>query len=382
MKIAFIGQKGIPAKQGGIEKHVEELSKHLVDFGFDVTVYSRPHYTGNYNNSYKNIKLVNLPSLKSKNLDAISHTFISSIHALFQDYDVIHYHGVGPSLLSFIPRIFKPKTKVVVTFHCLDREHQKWSHFAKLMLTLGEWTACRFPHETITVSKTLREYCQKKFNRDTTYIPNGVELSEIDNKIVELDKFNLKPQEYIVAISRLVQHKGLHTLINAYNQLATDKKLVIVGGSSNTDEYVERLKGMAAGNANIIFTGAQSGEALEALFKNAYLFVQPSESEGLSIALLEAMAYGVPTLVSNITENMEVAENVSLSFTNKDVNDLAKKLQYALDNKENLNQLAEAAKDKIKKEYLWSDIAKKTGHLYDGLMIPVKTKIKPTTVAK
>ncbi|MFA5047783.1 MAG: glycosyltransferase [Patescibacteria group bacterium] len=158
MKVAFIGQKGIPTKQGGIEKHVEELSTRLAQAGFDVTVYSRPHYTGQKQKVYfyKKVQIINLPSLVTKHLDAISHTFLASLHALFQNYNVIHYHGVGPSLMSFIPRIFNPRAKVIVTFHCIDRQHQKWGIFAKTMLGLGEWTACHFPHETIVVSQTLQ----------------------------------------------------------------------------------------------------------------------------------------------------------------------------------------------------------------------------------
>ncbi|HPN81710.1 MAG TPA: glycosyltransferase family 4 protein [bacterium] len=364
MKVAFIGQKGIPAKQGGIEKHVEELSARLAQAGLNVTVYCRPHYTGNSNKSAFGIRTINLPSLKTKNLDAISHTFLATIHALFQNYDIIHYHGVGPSLLSWLPRIFAPKTKVIATFHCVDRKHQKWSHFAKLMLKAGEWAACHFPHQTITVSQALKKYCQQRFGRETTYIPNGVTTTN-NNEGKILTEFGLSQNKYFLAVARLVRHKGLHTLIMAYQQIASDKKLVIVGAGANTDSYVDYLHQLAQGNKNIIFTGQQGGENLEALFRNAYLFVQPSEAEGLSIALLEAMAYGLPILISDIEENQEAAQGLGLEFENKNIADLARQMKLAEQNQEEIKARAAEAKKIINQKYNWHQITKETIILYN-----------------
>jgi len=368
MRIAFIGQKGIPTKQGGIERHVEELSTRLASFGFNVSVYSRPGYTSDQRKShdFKGVNIINLPSINSKNLDAISHTLFSSIHALFQDYDVIHYHGVGPALLSFIPRIFKPSAKVVVTFHCLDREHQKWGRFAKWMLTLGERAACIFPHETITISRALEKYCQYNYQIKTKYIPNGVAISQNENPAA-LSDLGLEKNNYIVAISRLVRHKGVHTLIKAYGQLSTGKKLVIVGDGAKTERYVGELRELAKNNPNIIFAGQKSGADLTALFRNAYLFVQPSETEGLSIALLEAMAYGVPAIISNIEENQEAAENLALEFVNKSPEDLKRKLMYALDNEDIIQALAARAKIRVEQNYDWKNISESTADLYREL---------------
>ncbi len=367
MKVAFIGQKGIPAKQGGVEKHVEELTVQLADAGFDIYIYSRPYYTGQRHKYYRGVRIINLPSLKTKHLDAISHTFLASVHAIFQKYDIIHYHGVGPSLLSWIPRVFCPKAKVIVTFHCLDRQHQKWGFFAKLMLTMGEWTACRFPHQTITISKALQKYCQIKFNRETTYIPNGFSEIKINKKSAGqkiLKKYNLNKDDYFLSVSRLVRHKGIHTLIEAYQKINTDKKLVIAGDGANTDDYVNYLFGLAKGNKNIIFTGQQTGANLQALYKNGYLFVQPSEAEGLSIALLEAMSYGLPVLISDIKENQEVASGLGLEFKNKNANSLKKQLEFSITHQEQINNLARLAKKQIFKKYNWRDIAKQTVNLY------------------
>lgn len=377
MKIAFIGQKGIPTKQGGIEKHVEELSQKLAGLGFAVTVYSRPSYTGDKRKSYSwnGINIINLPSLKTKNLDAITHTLISTIHALTQNYDIIHYHGVGPALMSFIPRIFKPSAKVIVTFHCIDSQHQKWGKFAKLMLKLGEYAACKFPHETITVSKTLHKYCQYKYQTLANYIPNGVAICT-DENISALTELELQKKNYIVVISRLIRHKGIHTLINAYNGINTDMPLVIVGAGADTDDYVTEIKKLAKDNPKIIFAGQKSGTDLTALFKNAYLFIQPSEAEGLSIALLEAMAYGVPTIISNIEENQEAAENLALEFVNKSPEDLKRKLMYALDNEDIILALARRAQERVKQEYDWDSIANSTAQLYLELATERKLILK------
>ncbi len=366
MKIAFIGQKGIPSNSGGIEKHVQELSTQLAKAGFDVSVYSRPHYTGNRKQRYQGVNVINLPSFNTKHFDAITHTFFSSLHAIFQSYDIIHYHGVGPSLLSFIPRLFNPKTKVIVTFHCIDRQHQKWNWLAKQFLSLGEWTACTFPHQTITVSEVLYKYCQYRFDKTTNYIPNGVKITRHKADLQILKKFNLKKQGYFLSVSRLVKHKGIHTLIQAYLQLKTDKKLVIVGGSARTNDYVTYLHELAAGNPNIIFTDEQTGRQLETIFKNAYAFVQPSETEGLSITLLEAIAYGLPVITSDIEENQEIAKGLSLEFKSKNVKDLTNKLQQALKDTKVLKAKAKFAKKLITKKYNWLSITKQTIDVYQN----------------
>jgi len=366
MRIAFIGQKGIPTKQGGIEKHVEELSTRLAEKGFDITVYSRPYYTSNRQKSYayRGVKIINLPSFKTKNLDAISHTFIASVHAIFQDYDIIHYHGVGPSLLSFIPRLLKPQTKVIATFHCIDRQHQKWGLFAKAMLAAGEWTACHFPHETIAISEILKKYCLYRFDKEVKHIPNGVSVTKIIDTSW-LAKNDLEAKKYIVVVSRLIRHKGIHTLVEAYNKLKTDKKLIIVGDGANTDDYVGYVKKLAQDNPNIIFLGQKSGEELAAIFQNAYLFIQPSEAEGLSIALLEAMAYGVPAVISNIEENQEPAEGVAIEFINKSIDSLAEKLNYALTHEAEMTELAWRAQNRAQQKYNWDDITHDTADLYE-----------------
>ena len=374
----MIGQKGIPAIYGGIERHVEELATRLTSCGFDVYAYNRPWYiknskltTQNAKLSYKGIKLIVLPSIKTKHLDAISHTFVSTMHAVFVGkFDVIHYHGVGPALLSWIPRLFSPKTKVVTTFHCIDRKHQKWGIIARLSLRAGEWAACQFAHKTITVSKTLQLYCSEAYETEATYIPNGVNVNE---KIKEagntLNKFAIKKDKYLLMVSRLVRHKGAHYLIKAFKDLKKkDKgfanlKLVIAGDSSFTDDYVKELKEMARGNKDIVFTGFVSGKPLEQLFVNSLAIVHPSESEGLPIAVLEAMSYGKVVVASDIPENMELIKKHGVSFKNKNVKDLIRKISEVVAMND-LKRKGNLAKKFVKENFDWDDIAKETTKLY------------------
>ncbi|MCX6779062.1 MAG: glycosyltransferase family 4 protein, partial [Candidatus Magasanikbacteria bacterium] len=314
MKIAFIGQKGIPMTYGGVEKHVEELALRLVKEGHQVSAYCRKWYTGSLLPNYKGVDLLYTKSINTKNLDAITGTFTATIDALGRGFDVIHYHGVGPALLSFIPRIFSPKTKVVVTFHCQDKLHGKWGLFAKLMLSLGERAACYFPNQTIVVSKTLKDYTDNKYHCKANYIPNGVTLPVASEATDILPRFGLKKNSYILSVTRLVSHKSVHHLISAFNalkkensqELTQDLKLVIVGEGVHTDKYVKFIKDLAIGNPDIVFVGWQGGKDLNTLYTNAKLFVHPSISEGLPLVVLEAMSYGLPVIVSDILEHQEL----------------------------------------------------------------------------
>lgn len=379
MRIAMIGQKGIPAVYGGVERHVEELSTRLSEGGFDVTVFCRPWYGNKLKvkseklKIYKGVNLVYLPSLKTKHLDAISHTFIAIIYALFGKYDIIHFHGVGPALLSWLPKIFCRKTKVVTTFHCIDRKHQKWGFFARLMLRVGEWAACRFADQTITVSKTLQQYCSEAYDKDTLYIPNGVTVTANNFGPVSeiLAKYNLERDKYLLMVSRLVRHKGAHYLINAFRALREKNadfcglKLVFAGDSAFTDDYVKELKNSAAGDSDIIFVGFQSGRPLEDLFLNALAVVHPSESEGLPIAVLEAMSYGKVVLASDIPENMELIKDHGFSFQNKNISDLIERLKELLVRRD-LKEKGTEAKNFVAAHYNWDFVVTEVKKVYLG----------------
>jgi glycosyltransferase involved in cell wall biosynthesis len=369
MRIAFIGQKGIPTRSGGVERHVEEIATRLASYGHEVFVYARPNYTEKEIKEYQGVKIINLPSIGTKNLDAITHTFLATIHALFQQYDVIHYQAIGPSSLSWIIRLFKRNTVLVATFHCQDYFHQKWSLIARAYLMISEWITCKVPHVTIAVSKSLKKYADAKYKMETNLIPNGAEVKNILDSDL-LGKYNLREKKYVVYIGRLVKHKGVHYLIEAFKQLEdTTKlpngyKLVIVGDGAHTDEYVEYLKVISSGRENIIFTGNQTGRMLEQLFANAQIFVQPSESEGMSIALLEAMGYGVAPLVSDIKENIEVVGEAGFIFKSKEIEDLKKQMAFIINKPDEAERIGSSAQCRIEKEFSWDSIARKTEEIY------------------
>lgn len=334
MRIAMIGQKGIPALSGGVERHVEELATRLAAAGHEVFVYCRKQYAkdGTLLKEYKGVRLVYMPTIPTKHLDAIVATFFASFHSLFLGIDIFHYHAIGPSLFAWVPRIFSPRAKVIATFHCQDYYHKKWGAFARFVLRCGERAACTFPHETIVVSKTLKKYVRKAYRREALYIPNGVTIPA-KQSTKALTKWGLTSGKYVLSAGRLVKHKGVHYLIDAFRKvkatLPAGMKLVIVGSSAYSDEYVEALHALANTDPDILFLGEQTGATLAQLFAHAGLFVQPSEAEGLSIALLEAMSFGIPVLVSSIPENTEVLPDKAWQFQNKSVPDLGRKIKGA-----------------------------------------------------
>lgn len=371
MRIVMLGQKGVPALYGGIERHVEELSHELVKQGHEVFAYARKWFSPENISEHRGIRIIHTPTIRTKHLDAIAHTFVSTLHAIFViKPDIIHYHGVGPSLLSFLPRLLSPKTKVVATFHCIDRYHQKWGMFARLMLLLGERAACAFPHETIAVSKTIQNYCLNEYHANPAYNPNGVPV-EKSAGTANLAEWNLEPEKYLLMVSRLVRHKGAHYLIEAWQkaraeapELINDLKLVIVGGSSFTDDYVELLKEMAAGDNSVIFTGWQKGDKLNSLYANCRMLVHPSENEGLPITVIQAMSFGRPVLVSDIPEHQEVVKDGRFWFANASVSSLKNNIIELLKQNELLKENGVKNLNLVLKDYQWEDIAKRTAELY------------------
>lgn len=369
MRIAFIGQKGIPTKSGGVERHVEELAVRLRHEGNDVVVYGRKSYGLPKESMYKGVRVLAMPSIPTKNLDAITGTFLGVLHILFHHYDVVHFHSIGPASLSFLIRMFKWRTLVVGTFHCRDYDHSKWGWFAKKYLQFGEWMICHVPHVTIAISHAMHQYALKAYGRKTIYIPNGCDVKIAESEKA-LQRLGLKKNRYILSVSRLVKHKGIHFLIEAFkrledtNRIPNNFKLVIVGASSRTDEYVQYLKFISRGRTNIIFTGERSGILLRELFSHAYTFVQPSMSEGLSIALLEAMGYGLAPLVSDIPENREAIGECGFTFSAGNIDSLEERLAYVLNAPKEVLAVAKKAKKRAETEYHWDAIAEKTGRMY------------------
>jgi glycosyltransferase involved in cell wall biosynthesis len=359
MKIAMVGTKGIPATWGGIERHVEEISVRLAAMGHDVTVYCRPHYTETNDSVYKGVKLKKLPTVNSKNFDAIVHTFFATMNAMSKDYDVVHYHAIGPGTLSMLPRIVGKKT--VVTVHGLDWQREKWGKSAKAFLKFGEWASVLFPSHTIAVSRFLKSYLDDKYGREVCYIPSAV-TDPIFRKPNKIREFGLGENDYILFVARLVPEKGCHFLIDAYKRLKPKQKLVIAGGSSLSDEYVAELRAHEC--EDIVFTGYVFGEALHELYSNAYCYVHPSTIEGLPVTLLEAVSYGNCIVASDIPPNAEVVQDAGLLFESQNVDSLQEKLKMVIENPVLARTYGERAKTAGVSEYNYDSVAEKTEKVY------------------
>ncbi len=374
MKVAFIGQKGIPCRSGGVEKHVEELATRMAARGHEVFVYARKHYIEDAPRIFRGVNLIYVPTIKTKHFDAITHTFFSTIHALFQGYDIIHFHAIGPSFLSFIPRALLGRTKVVATFHCQDWTHKKWNKFAQVCLKAGAWMSVHAPHKTIAISRGLQEYCARQYGREIEYIPNGVpEPRECPPRLIAR-QYDLKKDAYVLAVSRLVPHKQIHTLIKAFRDVETEKKLVIVGGSAFTDEYVVDLKKLASADPRVILAGEQRGAIMAEFFSNAYAFAQPSESEGLPIAMLEAMSYGLGIVASDIPEHLEGAGQAAMYFHKNDQVDLREQLQRAVDDPKMAALKGLQAQKRVLRYFHWDNLIEQIEQLYQNLL---KDEAKP-----
>jgi len=362
MKIAIVGTRGVTVSYSGVETSVYEISRRLAEKGHKVIVYCRKIKDRMIpTQSLPNIKLVYMPTLHSKHFGTFVHTFFSTFHVLFSEVDIVHFHSLGPSVFSFLPRLFGKKT--LVTIHGLDWKRKKWKYLARLFLELCEYTAIYFPNKTIAVSKNLKDYFELKFKKKVYYIPNGIDTPPENSGKIE----TVNTAGYLLFIGRLVPEKGIHYLIKAFNELKTDKKLIIVGESSFTDDYVSYLHSISG--PDVDFLGFVETEKVQELYKNAYMFVLPSEVEGSPVALLEAMSHGICVLVSDIPECLEVIGGSGFSFRARDYLDLKDKLRYLIDNPEVVKQMGLRAKNRMREQYQWKPVVNELERLYSSLLI-------------
>jgi glycosyltransferase involved in cell wall biosynthesis len=359
MRVAMIGQKGIPATYGGIERHVDEIARRLVERGVNVDVFCRLYYTPP-GTTYNDIGLLRRPSVHTKHLDTATHVALCTAESMLRRYDVVHFHALGPSLFASLPRLTGSRT--VVTVHGLDWQREKWGKAASWVLRHCEGPAAHFPNRTIVVSKTLREHFRTVHGVETAYIPNGTPMPQ-PRPPRKLASLGLESGKYVLFVGRLVPEKGVHFLCEAFSRIQTDMKLALVGGLIFSQDYVSLLKRYESDRIRLL--DYVFGESLEELWSNAYCVVQPSTMEGLSIALLEALSYGRCVLVSDIPENMEVAEECALSFRSKDVDDLRSKLEYLIHHPEEVERYGALARAHIAQQYSWDNVAESTARLYE-----------------
>jgi glycosyltransferase involved in cell wall biosynthesis len=368
VRVAFIGGRGVVEKYSGIESYYEAVGKRLAKRGHKVTAYCRSYFTPDIP-EWEGIDIVRLPTICTKHLETFVHTFLSTIHACFKSYDVVHYHALGPSMFSLLPRILGKKT--IVTVQGLDWQRKKWSWPARQVLKIGEWASAKLPNKTVVVSRVLEDYYRLHRCKTAFYAPNGTEIRE-RRQGRNLTRFRLKPDGYVLFLGRLSPEKNCSLLIDAFEKTNTGMELVFAGGSSHTDEYVRKLREHEG--ERIRFLGWLSGDALDEVLTNAALFVLPSDLEGLSLALLDAMSAGICVLASDIAENREVIADAGFTFRHGDAADLQRMLALLLSN-DSLRAAAGArAKARVRQNYLWDGVAAQIEKLYLELASPTRPR--------
>lgn len=370
-RVAMLGQKRIPSREGGVEVVVQELSARLVKSGCEVICYNRGghHVSGKIfdaesRHTYKGVRLKTVPTIPFRGLAAMSSSAFASLFAAVGKYDIIHIHAEGPAFMCWLPRLFGKR--VVVTVHGLDHRRAKWGRLASAYIMAGERNAVRYADEIIVLSGSVQRYFRDTYGRETVCIPNGAARAERRDADLIRKRFGLERDGYFLFLGRIVPEKGLNCLLEAFKGVTTSKKLVIAGGSSDTDAFLAKLKTAAARDSRILFTGFVQGGLLEELFSNAYVYVLPSDLEGMPLSLLEAMGYGNCCLVSDIPECAEVVEDHGVLFRHGDVDDLRSQLQRLCDEPELTARYKAGAADFICRRYSWDETARKTLALYRG----------------
>lgn len=360
MKIAMIGQKNVPSRIGGIEVVVTTLATKMADLGHEIFLYNRKvDDESSFSLNNKNIHIKQVFTIKGKGVAAFTSSFFATIASLKDKCDIYHYHAEGPALFCFIPKLFNKK--VVVTIHGLDWKRKKWNNLANKIIKLGEKTAVKYADEIIVLTKSNQKYFKDIYSKDTIYIPNG-----IDEPNAIFDSNN----NYLLFVGRIVPEKGIHYLIEAFNKVKDhpylkDKYLYIVGKSSDSNDYYNNLKEITKDDERIKMLGFKQGNELTKLFSNAYLYILPSEIEGMPISLLEAMSYSNCCIVSDTEEFKEIVEDKAITFKCSNVDDLSNKL---ITDPQIISKYKENSKNYILNKYKWDDIVKSTLKTYENII--------------
>jgi glycosyltransferase involved in cell wall biosynthesis len=372
LKIAMLGHKRIPSREGGVEIVVLELATRLAQKGHSVTCYNRKgHHVSGADfdklkiQEYGGVKLKEVCTIDKKGLAAMTSSFFAAVAAAFGKYDIVHFHAEGPCAMLWLPKLFGKKC--VATIHGLDHKRAKWGKFASWYIRTGEKCAVRFADEIIVLSENVKNYFLDMYGRETVFIPNGVARPEILLPQKIGDKYDLAKDGYILFLGRLVPEKRVELLIEAFKNLKTEKRLVIAGGVSDSGEYAEQLKELSKDDIRIIFTGFVEGQLLGELYSNSYIYVLPSDLEGMPLSLLEAMSYGNCCLTSNIAECKTVTADHGLTFEKGNLQDLAEKLQMLFDNPQTVENYKNKSAEYILNKYNWDDVTNKTLELYGKL---------------
>jgi glycosyltransferase involved in cell wall biosynthesis len=367
LKIAMIGQRGVPASFGGVERHVEELGARLAEQGHEVVVFCRHGYSEDEPTAYRGMELVHVRTVDSKHLESIVASATSTLGTIGRDFDVVHFHAIGPGLFAPFVRLLT-RARVVQTIHGLDGERAKWGRLASVLLRYGTWLSAKVPHATIVVSKALQEAYRERYGSETVYIANGTPDVESREASAITERWGLTKGSYVLAVGRLVPEKAPEHLLAAFADVPGDVRLVLAGGSSHTDEYVADLEARAAADPRVIMAGYVYGTVLEELYANAAVFVLPSLLEGLPLTLLEAASYGCSIVASDIPPHLEVigaSGPGARVFPAGDVHQLTKAITEALQAPADEERAgAEALSERVRRTYSWDTAAADTDAVY------------------
>ena len=239
----MLGHKRIPSREGGIEIVVEELSTRMVKEGHSVTCYNRSghhvsgkEFDGGSLEEYRGVKLKSVFTINRKGLAAMTSSFFAAICTAFGKYDVVHFHAEGPCAMLWLPKLFGKRC--IATIHGIDWQRAKWGGFASKYIRFGEKVAAKYADEIIVLSEGVQKYFMDTYGRKTVFIPNGVNRPVLRGPQLIKERFGLEKDSYILFLGRLVPEKGITYLIEAFQGVTTDKKLVIAGGSSDTDAFI------------------------------------------------------------------------------------------------------------------------------------------------
>lgn len=364
LKIAIIGIRGIPSNYGGFETFAEELSIRLAKKGYDITVYCRSYIFEKRIKEYKKVKLVALPTIRHKYFDTVIHTFLCIIHSIFKKYNIILVCNAANSIFTLIPRIFGKK--VIVNVDGIERRRKKWNFLGKLWYCFGEIFSCIFPNAIISDAKVIQSYYLKRYKKKSYLITYGANIEKVyTNKV--LLKYGLKSNEYILYVSRLEPENNAHIVLKAFNNVDTNKKLVIVGGAPYSKKYIASLKNI---NENrIVFTGFVFGEGYIELQSNAYCYIQATEVGGTHPALIEAMYIGNCVIANETPENQEVLGNCGLFYKKNDIADLSEKIKFVLNNPRISKELGKKAAKRVRLMYSWESTCNKYEELFLKLVL-------------
>jgi glycosyltransferase involved in cell wall biosynthesis len=372
MRIAVIGAKGLPAKQGGIERYCQEIYPRMVERNHSVDLFARSSYINSpwlEQYDFQGVRVISLPCLKLRGMDALFSSLVGTVTSSGRQYDIVHFHALGPSLFSWLPKIAS-SAKVVVTCQGLDWRRAKWGKISSQVLYMGERAAAQFADGIIVVSDELRSYFIQTYQRETVYIPNApARYAETNSNFAYGTSLGLKPGEYIIFVGRLVPEKRPDLLIEAFQSLKPSGwKLVLIGGTSDTNAFTSRLPSLASSNPNVVFAGELDGEYLAEIVRGAGLFVLPSDVEGLPLAMLEAMREGIPVIASNIPAHQQLlSKERGLLFQAGDVDDCVRALDWAIAHPQELETIARKAQAYVQVHHNWDDITTQTLNLYKTL---------------